>query len=197
MPRARGSQQTGAGSAINRLRIIGGSWRGRKLEFRPAEGLRPTGDRVRETLFNWLAPELPGARCLDLFAGSGVLGLEALSRGAGQVDFVDNARDGLMQIRQHLELLDATDRGHCHLQEAEAFLAGNHSPYDIVFIDPPFGRELAGAACTSLAERGLLADGAHIYLEMAKGEKEPELPANWHLHRDKNAGAVRYRLYLA
>ncbi len=196
MPRARGGNKSSSKTPGGTLRIIGGSWRGRKLSFREADGLRPTGDRVRETLFNWIAAEVPGARCLDLFSGSGALGLEALSRGAAHVDFVDNAREAVSQVREHLALLDASDRGHCHLAEAESFLANASGAYDIVFLDPPFGRGLAGPVCSALAESGLLAQGAQIYLEMARNEEEPELPAAWDLYRDKQAGAVRYRLYL-
>ena len=106
------SKSTGRAASAGRsqLRIIGGQWRGRKLTFTPAEGLRPTTDRVRETLFNWLAPFIFGARCADLFAGSGALGLEALSRGAAHCDFVDSAKAAGRQIAGHLETLGASDR---------------------------------------------------------------------------------------
>lgn len=184
-----------AGSS--RLRIIGGQWRGRKLAFTPAEGLRPTTDRVRETLFNWLAPEIHGARCLDLFCGSGALGLEALSRGAAQCDFVDTHRANLAQVDAHLASLGAGDRGRCHDGPAARFLESARQAWHIVFIDPPFERGLAGPACRLLQDRGLLAPGACIYLETGLREALPDLPPEWHLHRDKQAGGVSYRLYLA
>jgi 16S rRNA (guanine966-N2)-methyltransferase len=185
------------GGQTSQLRIIGGAWRGRKLAFIPAEGLRPTADRVRETLFNWLAPELRGARCLDLFCGSGALGLEALSRGAAHCDFIDTNSTNLRQVAGHLQVLGAADRGHCHPGPAERYLAGAAQAWDIAFIDPPFHQGLAGPACAQLQERALLAPGARIYLESAVAEAEPALPASWLLHRDKTAGGVRYRLYHA
>jgi 16S rRNA (guanine966-N2)-methyltransferase len=177
------------------LRIIGGQWRGRKLAFTPAEGLRPTGDRVRETLFNWLAPDIHGARCLDLFAGSGALGLEALSRGAASCDFVDTSAVALGQIAQHLETLQAELQGHCHALSALGFLEMTTDPYDIVFLDPPFGAGLVDPACALLAARGLVADGAMIYVETSAHEPLADLPANWLAHREKLAGEVSYRLY--
>ena len=141
-----------AAAGPSQLRIIGGQWRGRKLRFDPAPGLRPTTDRIRETLFNWLAPEIHGARCADLFAGSGALGLEALSRGAALCDFVDTSPAALRQLQAHLEVLDALDRGHCHAGPAEQFLAAADSVYDLVFIDPPFGESLVEPTCRQLSD---------------------------------------------
>lgn len=178
-----------------RLRIIGGQWRGRRLLFTPAQGLRPTADRVRETLFNWLAPAIHGARCLDLFAGSGALGLEALSRGAASCDFVDTSAPALRQIDLHLHALEAVERGHCHRVPAAAFLEATDAEYDIVFIDPPFGRDLVGPCCALLARRRLLAADALVYVETAAGESELSVPDGWHPHRHKVAGEVAYRLY--
>lgn len=179
----------------SQLRIIGGQWRGRKLAFTPAEGLRPTTDRVRETLFNWLASSIHDARCLDLFAGSGALGLEALSRGAATCDFVDSATAVMRQVATHLNTLNATTRGQCYPLAAGEFLQTPRQAYDIVFIDPPFGKALAEPTCALLAEHGLLAAGALVYLETEIGSTAPALPAHWTLHRDKIAGAVAYRLY--
>jgi 16S rRNA (guanine966-N2)-methyltransferase len=184
-----------AGPGQSRLRIIGGKWRGRKLTFTPASGLRPTTDRVRETLFNWLAPSLQQARCLDLFTGSGALGLEALSRGASHCDFVDTSSPALAQISEHLLTLQATADADFYPVSALQFLQAAGAPYDIVFIDPPFGRELVEPACTLLADRQLLATGAQVYVEMATTEPCPQAPANWTLHRDKIAGGVAYRLF--
>lgn len=188
--------RSGKGGGQSQLRIIGGQWRGRKLAFTPEQGLRPTSDRVRETLFNWLTAQVHGARCLDLFAGSGALGLEALSRGAGHCDFVDSSSRVCRQIDEHLQLLQAGDRGSCHPVNAVQFLQQARQAYDIVLLDPPFGQGLLAPACTALAEDALLAPGGCVYIETATGEDLPALPANWHLHRDKRAGAVSYRLFI-
>ena len=179
----------------SQLRIIGGQWRSRKLAFTPAPGLRPTTDRVRETLFNWLAPVIHGAKCVDLFAGSGALGLEALSRGAARCSFVDTSAAALNQISQHLATLDATANARCHRQSAAQFLAGNHQALDIVFIDPPFGLGLVAPTCELLATSSILSTGASIYLETPRGEAPPAVPDGWKLHREKSAGDVVYRLY--
>jgi len=178
----------------SRLRIIGGQWRGRKLTFTPQEGLRPTSDRVRETLFNWLAPYIHGARCADLFAGSGAMGLEALSRGASHCDFVDTSQAALAQIGNHLATLGATAIGQCHSLSALQFLQSTSEPYDLVFIDPPFSEQLVNPVCTVLAERKLLVSGGLAYVEWAASEPPPMTPPGWSLHRDKTAGGVAYRL---
>jgi 16S rRNA (guanine966-N2)-methyltransferase len=182
-------------TASSSLRIIGGRWRGRKLLFNAAEGLRPTGDRVRETLFNWLAAEVPDARCADLFSGSGALGLEALSRGARHCDFVDNNAASLAQIRRHLATLDGAARASCHACSALDLLASGAGPWDIVFIDPPFALQLVEPVCALLAQSGVLAPRASIYIETAATEPEAALPADWVLYRDKTSGAVRYRVF--
>ncbi len=179
----------------NTLRIIGGQWRGRKLSFTPGEGLRPTPDRVRETLFNWLSHTVHGARCLDLFAGSGALGLEALSRGAVSCDFVDSSAAALRQIKHHLHSLDICDTAHCHAMPALSFLQGSPAPYDIVFIDPPFDKEMIDQVCAQLVSRELVAPGGFIYVEAAARDRVPEMPEHWRLHRDKVAGEVAYRLF--
>lgn len=178
------------------VRIIGGRWRGRKLVFTEAEGLRPTGDRIRETLFNWLATHIEGTRCLDLFAGSGALGLEALSRGASYCDFVDNSRAALQQVRQHLQTLDSLDSGSCHLSSALEFLQTAATPYDIVFIDPPFRLQLVNQVIAALSQRHLLSENALVYVETASSDPMPAVPEEWKLHRDKVAGAVSYRLFV-
>ncbi|MCB1689909.1 MAG: 16S rRNA (guanine(966)-N(2))-methyltransferase RsmD [Halioglobus sp.] len=189
---------SGTGSRAGKqrqVRIIGGRWRGRKLAFSPAEGLRPTGDRIRETLFNWLAPHIQGARCADLFAGSGALGLEALSRGASHCDFIDSAGDALSQIKQHLATLRAQDQGSCHATTAQQFLRQAGKPYDIVFIDPPFNRQLVEPVCAALALGDLLTSAALIYVETAATEPSPLVLAHWLLHREKVSGGVAYRLF--
>lgn len=177
------------------LRIVGGKWRSRKLSFTPAEGLRPTSDRIRETLFNWLAPTIIGARCADLFAGSGALGLEAMSRGAAHCDFVDTSKSVQQQILRHLETLGAKSQGHCFTGSAQNYLNAEKAPVDIVFIDPPFALGIAASVCRSLSSSGLLAREAWVYVETPKAEELSELPTNWSLYRHKVAGDVAYRLY--
>ncbi len=184
------------GAGASQLRIIGGQWRGRKLRFTPAEGLRPTGDRVRETLFNWLAADVHGARCLDLFAGSGALGLEALSRGAAHCDFVDTSAPALRDIADHLATLEATDRAQCYRQAAAEFLAKSEGPWDLLFLDPPFGKGLLGSTLDVLEARSALAPGALVYIETGKQETLPPLPTAWDLFREKQAGEVSYRLFV-
>jgi len=176
---------------LNQLRVIGGRLRGRKLSFPDVDGLRPTPDRVRETLFNWLAPQLAGARCLDLFAGSGALGFEALSRGAGQVTFVERNADAVRQIRQNLELLGATGG---RIEHADALIWTGTvpaQPFHIVFLDPPFAGGLVADALARLSAAGWLTADARVYVE---SEAPLELPSGWSILRDKTAGQVRYRL---
>jgi 16S rRNA (guanine966-N2)-methyltransferase len=177
------------------LRIIGGQWRGRKLAFIPAEGLRPTTDRVRETLFNWLATSICGARCLDLFAGSGALGLEALSRGAASCDFVDSSAAAIGQIRRHLQILQPAAPARCHVGTAVSFLQETRDTYDIVFIDPPFGKELVDPVCALLATKHQVAADGLIYVETAARDRAPSVPEDWRLHREKTSGDVAYRLF--
>lgn len=179
----------------NQLRIIGGLWRGRKLSFPNVDGLRPTGDRIRETLFNWLAPDIQGAHCLDLFAGSGALGLEALSRGAQASLMLEKHPAAARQLKDHLQLLQA-DNGRVEQLDSLQWLnsAQVAHRFDIVFIDPPFALDLWDAVIAALETRNWLADAAVIYLE-APRDARLQLPANWQLHRDKQAGQVSYRLY--
>jgi 16S rRNA (guanine966-N2)-methyltransferase len=150
---------------------------------------------VRETLFNWLAPSIAGAQCADLFAGSGALGLEALSRGATHCDFVDSSSAATAQIKRHLASLDAIARGQCHTIEASTYLEKAHQRLDIVFIDPPFGLNLVPSTIDQLASSNILAPDCLVYVETAKHESVSNLPANWTLDREKIAGDVCYRLY--
>jgi len=172
----------------NQLRVIAGTWRGRRLSFAGVPGLRPTPDRVRETLFNWLAPVMRGAHCLDLFAGSGALGFEAASRGAAAVTLVDDHAEIVRCLRQQAGLLEA--RQVSVVQAGfRAFLCGRASRMDIVFLDPPY-RERWLPACIELLESGgWLADVAWIYLESGRSGA-PELPANWEHYRRTTAGQV-------
>jgi 16S rRNA (guanine966-N2)-methyltransferase len=175
------------------LRIIGGEWRGRKIRFPGVDGLRPTPDRVRETLFNWLAPAIAGSRCLDLFAGSGALGLEALSRGAAAVTFVEWQRDAAQRLSETAAIL-APARAIVHQADVAAWLAGPATPSDIVFIDPPYGSGLLADAMLALESRGWLAPQAFIYLEAPAKSGAPAMPEAWTLHRSGRAGAVGYHL---
>lgn len=192
-PVAKSSKPKPAGS--NQLRIIGGSWRGRKLSFPDVDGLRPTGDRIRETLFNWLAPDIQGAHCLDLFAGSGALGLEALSRGAESSVLLEKHAAAAQQLKANLQLLQA-DNGRVEQVDSLQWLAQQKPshPFDIIFIDPPFALDLWAPIATALEANHWLSDAAVIYLE-APRDAQLQLPANWQLHRDKQAGQVSFRLY--
>lgn len=182
------------GAGRNQLRIIGGTWRGRKLAFPPLPGLRPTPDRVRETLFNWLRNVIPGARCLDLYAGSGALGFEALSRGAAEAVMVDRQPPVIAQLRQHGAALRA-DGAHFVLADAQEFLRQAPArPFDIVFLDPPFSEDALGLCLRRLAEPGWLAAAAWIYVEADRDTPLPALPAAWELFRHKAAGQVGYHL---
>lgn len=156
-------------------------------------GLRPTPDRVRETLFNWLATLTPGARVLDLFAGTGALGLEALSRGASEACFVERDPQVARQLADNLATLGAEPRGRVVTGDALAFLEGEPHPYSLVFLDPPFHHGLAAACCAAL-EAGWLGEDAFIYVE-TEAALEPEVPAQWQLHREVRAGDSRGRLY--
>jgi len=182
-------------SSNNQLRIIGGLWRGRKLSFPDVDGLRPTGDRIRETLFNWLAPEIQGARCLDVFAGSGALGIEALSRGASEVLMIERDSKAATQLKLNLEILKAT-QGRVTSEDAiSKLLKGNQDePYHIVFVDPPFQLTLWQKVIDALEVGNWLAEDATVYIESGRDD-EYHPPINWQLHRDKHAGAVSYRLF--
>ncbi|HEX7964291.1 MAG TPA: 16S rRNA (guanine(966)-N(2))-methyltransferase RsmD [Gammaproteobacteria bacterium] len=178
----------------NEFRIIAGQWRRRRLHFPDLPGIRPSPDRVRETLFNWLQGRVEGARCLDLFAGSGALGLEALSRGAAQVVFVDQERAAAAAIREHLALLGAAG-GTVEHAEALVWLAREPVPFDLVFLDPPFDADLLPAVCARLAE-GWLKPGACVYVEHA-AEREVQPPEGWRVLRASRAGRVAYALWSA
>jgi len=175
-----------------RLRIIGGRWRGRRFPCPSGDLTRPTGDRIRETLFNWLAPFIEGAHCLDLFAGTGALGLEALSRGAAGVTFVEQDGRTARQLEATLRELDCQD-AEVIKGDALHFLAGTPTGFDIVFLDPPFGVIDPGNMCT-LLDNHWLARGAHVYIEMRRRDEALQIPSNWTIVRDKTAGQVRFML---
>jgi 16S rRNA (guanine966-N2)-methyltransferase len=190
--RRRAATKTGL-SYPGKLRIIGGRWRGRRLSIPEAEGLRPTPDRVRETLFNWLQPYIAGASCLDLFAGTGALCLEALSRGAGQVVMVEKNAHVVESLRQHVAMLQAVNAGVVHA-DAVDFLRQTPQPFDIIFLDPPFKSDLI-APCAELVEtNGWIKRGGLVYVEAPSQVDVLPLPATWELIHSKKAGQVGYHL---
>ncbi len=180
------------------VRIIGGEWRSRRIPFAAVEGLRPTPDRVRETLFNWLQGVTPGARCLDLCCGSGALGLEALSRGAASVTFVDQSALVTRVLRENLQTLKSQN---AEVVNAPALEWLDQRPvdeerrFDLVFMDPPFRQGLVAPICALLQRRNLLADNALVYIEAEAELALPPLPEDWQLFREKQAGQVCYRLF--
>ena len=184
-----------AHSGQGQLRIIGGQWRSRQFDFPMAHGLRPTPNRVRETLFNWLAPYVEGAKVLDVFAGSGALFLEALSRGAGSALALDLNSEAINSLRGHLLTLRC-DNGQLlqtdalrHLEQQPA------TPYDLVYLDPPISQGQLLPACTLLEEKGWLAADAWVYTESENPPSSLGLPGNWRLHREQKAGQVYYALW--
>jgi 16S rRNA (guanine966-N2)-methyltransferase len=183
------------GPRSNRVRIISGNWRGRKLAFPDSEGLRPTPDRLRETLFNWLAPSLPGAHCLDLFAGSGALGFEAASRGAARVVMVDDKIEVIRALRGNSEKLSASNIVIVH-RDAAGFLSDCSERFDVMFLDPPFQASgLLSRSIDAVRASDLLNAGALVYLEWPVTLPEPDVPPDWALVRRKSAGQVCSRLY--
>ncbi|MBP8924412.1 MAG: 16S rRNA (guanine(966)-N(2))-methyltransferase RsmD [Pseudomonadales bacterium] len=194
---ARRSKPTGTKEERSEVRIIAGKWRGRRIGFVAEPGLRPTPERVRETLFNWLQPLIPGSRCLDLFCGSGALAIEALSRGASSVTMIDSSATVLREVRANLERLG--ENGAATLVRAEAcdwLQSTREAAYDIVFLDPPFNSKLA-PQCLQLLDRAtLLAPCARVYLESAIDEPTPVPGPGWVLHRERFAGNVAYRLFI-
>ncbi|MBT8103573.1 MAG: 16S rRNA (guanine(966)-N(2))-methyltransferase RsmD [Gammaproteobacteria bacterium] len=190
MAKRRKTKKTGSG----RLRIVAGNWRSRRLDIADAPGLRPTSERIRETLFNWLEPRIHGARCLDLFAGTGALGLEALSRGAHSVVFVEKSPLVVSMLDANIKVLDA-EAAVVHQMEALNYLRGERpGEFDLVFLDPPFAAELVEDVCRLLVERQALANDALIYIEQDRSQPEPALPDGWQVLKSKTAGNVRYML---
>ena len=178
----------------NRIRVIGGQYRGRWLAFPDIPGLRPTGDRVRETLFNWLQPKIAGARCLDLFAGSGALGFEAVSRGAVEAVLVERGPEAIATMRENARRL-GIDNVRIVQADAGQWLALDAGcAFDVVFLDPPFSEGLVEGCCARLEHGGWLNAGALVYLELPAEAAALQLPENWALIRWKRAGRVHYGL---
>lgn len=194
----KGSKGSRGKEARNQLRIIAGQWRRRRLAFPDVPDLRPTADRVRETLFNWLQAQVPGARCLDLYAGSGACGLEALSRDASSVLFVERSRVAAEAIRENLSLLKA-ENGRVLCSDVESWLpagpaAAGQEPFDLVFIDPPYGSGRLPTVCALLESAGWLRPDARIYLESGHPVTADQLPEGWQVIRSGRAGQVHYSL---
>jgi 16S rRNA (guanine966-N2)-methyltransferase len=186
--------ESSAPGGRNSVRIIGGGWRGRRVSFPDVPGLRPTPDRVRETLFNWLQHHLAGARCLDLFAGSGALGLEALSRGAREVVFVEQAVAASRALQEQLTRLGGAGQARVTEMGAARYLRSTPQAFDIVFLDPPFGHDALAEYMPLLDAGEWLRPGALVYLENEKSAGVPPLPARWELLKSKSAGEVGYHL---
>jgi len=184
------------GSAPGRLRIVAGKWRSRLLPIPDETDLRPTSARIRETLFNWLGDELCNARCLDLYAGSGALGFEALSRGASALTAVDQSREVCRQLKENVRTLDATGTTIVR-QDVTGYLSKNcGDPFDVVFIDPPFDSADYEQVCLQLTENRWLTRGALVYIEQARKAPTLSLPAGWSQHKAGCSGNVRYELYV-
>lgn len=179
-------------SVTGRIRIIGGTLRNSRLEVPDLPGLRPTTDRVRETLFNWLQPVIDGARCLDLYAGTGALGIEALSRGASVATFVE--RDARLASALKANLARLKVQAAVVGDDAGRWLKAGGKPFDIVFMDPPFAGDLWDQAAAALEGHGWLAPSAWIYVEAPRGS-HVAVPETWQVHRSGLAGEVAYTLY--
>lgn len=180
-------------AASGRIRIIGGTLRNSRLNVPELPGLRPTAERVRETLFNWLAPVIVGESCLDLCAGTGALGIEALSRGAANVQFVERDARAAQALRDNLARLKVAN-GKVSAADAGLFLQGAAQPYGLIFLDPPFALNLWSALARRLEDGGWLTPAAWVYVEAPRATV-PALPANWQPHREGHAGEVCYTLY--
>lgn len=193
-PVANRSKKGNRPAPTETLRIIGGRWRGRLLPFVASAGLRPTGNRIRETLFNWLQLDIPGSHCLDLFAGAGALGFEALSRGAAHCSFVEASGAVCQQLKLNADKLEA-DNADVTTADALRYLQTRPiRPFDIVFLDPPFHADLWQDVIDRLGAADWLSAEASVYIESPPA-KQLVVPAHWHLHRQKQAGQVMYRLF--
>jgi 16S rRNA (guanine966-N2)-methyltransferase len=180
----------------NRLRIIGGQWRSRQLPFPDVEGLRPSTDRIRETVFNWLQPYLPGAQVLDVFAGSGALGFEALSREAGFVNLLERSQKAAKQLQENAKTLNATNYN-VHMGDSLQILTTLQTPYDIIFLDPPFGKGLLPKCIELIDQHNLIKTDGWVYIESEQNLDDLNIPKHWRLHREKKVGQVKLRLFEA
>jgi len=188
--RAKRAAPQRAHGVANRVRIIGGQYRRRLLDFHGSTGLRPTPDRVRETLFNWLGQDLPGWTCLDLFAGSGALGFEAASRGARRVIMIERDATAVSSLEKNRAMLEAT-AVEILRAEALAWLANNRETFDLIFVDPPFDSGLSAPALAQLAAH--LRSGGHAYVEQGS---EVMAPPGFIIHRSGRAGRSHFALLM-
>jgi 16S rRNA (guanine966-N2)-methyltransferase len=190
--------QKSAPDGRNSVRIIAGVWRGRRVNFPDMPDLRPTPDRVRETLFNWLQHTIVNMRCLDLFAGSGALGLEALSRGAKALVFVEQAQRAARGLQAELERLGGTAKSRVVEMGASRFLRTPGevygAPFDVVFLDPPYRRDALAEFIPLLDAGNWVKPGGLVYLENERAAGVPGLPSHWELLKSKSAGEVGYHL---
>ena len=194
-PRSKHSSRPKKHAGSGKLRIVGGEWRSRQLSIANVEGLRPTPDRIRETLYNWLTGWVAGARCLDAFSGTGALGLEALSRGASHVTFVEFSPIAAKQLKENLQLLKCTN---CEVIQADAnqWLSQKATqPYNLIFLDPPFHKGMVAPICEQLHVNGYLAENALVYIESEVGLGMPDVPSCWAVMKEKTAGQVTCRLF--
>jgi 16S rRNA (guanine966-N2)-methyltransferase len=177
------------------IRIIAGKWRSRQIRFPNIDGLRPTGDRIRETLFNWLAADIPGSRCLDLFSGSGALCFEALSRGASHCLALEQHPQAINCLTETKSLLNASELTIAHKDTLKYLQQSADNPFDIVFIDPPFDLNLINEVCTLVEQNGWIASGGAIYCELPAQQNNFAPPANWQVSRNKRSSGVNYILF--
>ncbi|MFT7373944.1 MAG: 16S rRNA (guanine966-N2)-methyltransferase [Oleiphilaceae bacterium] len=198
--RARSNKSASSKNASGSFRVIGGTWGSRRLNFPSIDGLRPTTDRVKETVFNWLASDIAGARVLDLFAGSGSLGFEALSRGAASLTAVERDRSAAQALRDNINLLDKHGDTQTEVLQTDALVwlkqgLTKDVSYDLVFLDPPFRQGLLDQCIELLNDNPILQQGALVYLELEQERNDLKTPAHWALLKEKVAGQVSYRLY--
>ncbi len=182
-------------SGTNRVRIIAGRWRGRRVQFPDRAQIRPTPDRVRETIFNWVRAEVEGAACLDLFAGSAILSFECLSRGAKSAIAVEKDRSACQAIRRNAAFLGAADLLVVNSDVLRYLTRPRPASAEIVFIDPPYNSGCLPRVCGLLEQRGWLASRALIYVESRSGDPRTTVPSNWVATHEKLAGQVAYRLF--
>ncbi|MBT4160018.1 MAG: 16S rRNA (guanine(966)-N(2))-methyltransferase RsmD [Gammaproteobacteria bacterium] len=173
------------------LRIIGGKWRGRKVSFPERSDIRPTGDRIRETLFNWLMHDIRDARCLDLYAGSGILSIEALSRDAAHVTLVETDGQTVDHLKLSLEGLEAENYD-LYRADADEWLSNSSDSFDVIFLDPPFQSDVLIRVCETIARNNIARH--FVYLESKTADVFDSLPENWQVHRQKHSGSVHYGL---
>ncbi|MFW0072432.1 MAG: 16S rRNA (guanine(966)-N(2))-methyltransferase RsmD [Coxiella-like endosymbiont] len=179
-----------------KVRIISGKWRSRNVIFPEVPDLRPTASRIRETIFNWLLTYIVGANCLDLFAGSGALGFEALSRGAAHVTFIDRSNKVINALKKNAAILEATNVEFIHAEFPSDVPLLKNIPFDIIFLDPPFRQGLIGKVGEWLERMQIMSEKALIYIEVEKDLKSLSVPENWKSYREKETGSLSYSLFL-